>query len=269
MSILGGLRWRYKMARKQVAPLRLPYLAASVHRRSQHMLGRRLRTFGGSNNAVVTRRELEQDAVHAHLLRAEEEYRTLAPDFAAGSVHPSEGALLFGLVRALAPKVVIETGTANGVSTAYLLAALRRNGSGRLISIDLPFTADSEGALQGIVEGTEIDLYDASPVPPGKEPGWAVPDEYRDRWELRLGDARDLLPRALEEVGAIELFFHDSLHTREHMLFEFETAWPFLAPGGVLVADDVFQRKHDALPAFARSVGRRFSTFGNLGLVRK
>jgi predicted O-methyltransferase YrrM len=53
------------------------------------------------------------------------------------------------------------------------------------------------------------------------------------------------------------------------MLFEFETAWPHLASGGVLVADDVFQRRHDALPAFARQVGRSFSTFGNLGVIRK
>ena len=69
--------------------------------------------------------------------------------------------------------------------------------------------------------------------------------------------------------GEIGLFFHDSLHTREHMLFEFETAWPHLAGGGYLVADDVLQRCHDALPAFARSVGRPFTTFGNLGIVAK
>jgi predicted O-methyltransferase YrrM len=91
----------------------------------------------------------------------------------------------------------------------------------------------------------------------------------RGRWELRVGDARTLLPALLHEVGEIGLFLHDSLHTREHMLFEFETAWSHLVPGGVLAADDVFQRRHDALPVFARSVGRRFTTFGNLGLIRK
>ena len=53
------------------------------------------------------------------------------------------------------------------------------------------------------------------------------------------------------------------------MRFEFETVWAALARGGLLASDDIFQRKHDALPAFARSVGRPFATFGNLGLVRK
>jgi len=35
------------------------------------------------------------------------------------------------------------------------------------------------------------------------------------------------------------LFIHDSLHTRSNMTWEFETVWPHLRPGGVLIADDV------------------------------
>jgi predicted O-methyltransferase YrrM len=172
-------------------------------------------------------------------------------------------------VRALRPATVIETGTANGISTTYLLAALHRNAAGRLISIDLPFEVGTGAEYRPVVAGTTIGQWDASPLPPGKAPGWAVPDDLRGRWELRLGDARELLPAALAEVGEIGLFFHDSLHTHEHMLFEFETVWPFIVEGGVLAADDVFQRKHDALPAFARSVDKRFATFGNLGIVAK
>jgi predicted O-methyltransferase YrrM len=233
------------------------------------VLGKRLRAFADGGDPAAVSRELAEDGVRARLDATEAEYRALAPDFATGSVHPSEGALLYGLVRGLRPATIIETGTASGVSTTYLLAALHRNGAGRLVSIDLPFSAAETGELRAIVEGTSIGVYDASPVPAGKEPGWAVPDELRGRWALRLGDARDLLPATLEEVGEIQIFFHDSLHSREHMLFEFETAWPHLARRGVLVADDIFQRKHDALPAFARQVGRPFSTFGNLGLIRK
>jgi len=77
------------------------------------------------------------------------------------------------------------------------------------------------------------------------------------------------LPPLLDDLGRIDVFFHDSLHTREHMLFEFERAWAHLKPGGVLVSDDVALRGHDALPSFAHSVGRPFRTFGNLGFVRK
>jgi predicted O-methyltransferase YrrM len=267
VSVVSRLSSRYRQARKLAPELRRPFFLAPIHRRSERLLRRRLRLVTGARGAG--RFSLEAHGVGQQLATTDSNYYALAPDFAPGSVHPSEGAFLYSLVRTLRPAAVVETGTASGFSTTYLLAALDRNDAGRLVSIDLPFEAGTAGELKAIVAGTSIDLYDASPVPAGKQPGWAVPDELRARWQLRLGDARDLLPATLEELGEIELFFHDSLHTREHMLFEFETAWPHLAAGGVLVADDVFQRKHDALPAFARQVGRKFSTFGNLGLIRK
>jgi predicted O-methyltransferase YrrM len=251
--------------------LRVPYLRAPLDRRiprgsAVRVLRRLTRRSAGELRAYL--REVDGDPFVRELARHQDEYRRLNPAFAAGTIHPTEGALLYALVRALRPATVVETGTANGASTTYLLAALARNDNGRMVSIDLPFFTEA-GELQGFVEGSTIDLYDASPVPTGKEPGWMVPDDLRGRWELRLGDAHDLLPVALQELGPLQLFFHDSLHTREHMRFEFETAWPGISPGGVLASDDVFQRKHDALPAFAASVGRPFSTFSNLGFVGK
>jgi hypothetical protein len=45
---------------------------------------------------------------------------------------------LYGLVRALRPEFVVETGIATGVSTALISAAVIENGAGRLYSIDLP-----------------------------------------------------------------------------------------------------------------------------------
>lgn len=269
MSIVSRLRSRHRRMRRLPPELYVPFLLAPVHRRSFALLRRRVRRLTGERAAARFVREVQDGGLHERLEASDREYYDLAPYFAPGSVHPLEGALLYALVRTLRPATVVETGTANGFSTSYLLAALKRNRSGRLLSIDLPFEAGEQGELKPIVGSTSIDLYDASPVPPGKQPGWAVPQDLRERWELRLGDARKLLPVALRETREIQLFFHDSLHTREHMLFEFEAVWPHLASGGVLVADDIFQRKHDALPAFAKQVGRPFSTFGNLGLIRK
>lgn len=254
------------MARRQAPGLRVPFFLAPLDRRSARVLGRRVRMLVPDADTSV---DSSLAGIHAGLDFALADYAALAPDFDAGVIDPAEGAALYFLVRALAPASVVETGTANGSSTAYLLAALERNGSGRLVSIDLPFEAEAGGGFRPLVPGTSIGLYDASPLPRGKAPGWMIPERLRGRWELRLGDARTLLPALLEELGEVEFFFHDSLHTRGHMLFEFEAVWPHLAPGGVLAADDIFQRKHDALPAFARSVGRSFTTFGNLGFVRK
>src|SRR5579863_584889 len=48
------------------------------------------------------------------------------------------GRLCYAVVRALRPRAVTETGVCYGVTSAYLLAALRANNEGHLYSIDLP-----------------------------------------------------------------------------------------------------------------------------------
>lgn len=72
----------------------------------------------------------------------------------------------------------------------------------------------------------------------------------RDRWTLRHGDSRALLPDAL--AGGVDFFLHDSEHTDEHQTFEHELARPGLAPGGVFVSDDV-----DRSTAWAEFLRRR------------
>jgi len=235
------------------------------------LLLRRLRALGVRDGQRYVS-ELRADGIQRQVDAAVAEYCELLPANAPGpgGINPAAGALLYALVRGVRPEVIVETGTASGISSTYILAALARNGAGRLVSIDLPFVqTGGEELLSPVVPGSAIDANDSSPLPPGKEPGWAIPLDLRDRWELHLGDARYLLSTVLNDVGEIDVFFHDSLHTRDHMLFEFETAWPSVRDGGVLAADDIFQRHHDALPAFARSVGRRFTTFTSLGFVKK
>src|SRR5207245_10685715 len=75
-------------------------------------------------------------------------------------------------------------------------------------------------------------------LPSGRSPVSLLPAELRNRWDLHLGDAKDLLPKLLSELDRIDIFIHDSLHTYEHMLFEFRTAWPHLCDGGILLSDD-------------------------------
>lgn len=54
------------------------------------------------------------------------------------ALEPCEGEFLYGLVRAIKPKVCLEIGTHKGVSTSYILEALKKNGSGHLWTTD-PF----------------------------------------------------------------------------------------------------------------------------------
>ena len=48
------------------------------------------------------------------------------------------GLLSYGLTRRLQPEFAIETGVGYGITSALVLHAMDRNGSGRLASIDLP-----------------------------------------------------------------------------------------------------------------------------------
>jgi predicted O-methyltransferase YrrM len=145
-----------------------------------------------------------------------------------------EGLRLYAVVRKLKPRVAVETGVCNGVSTAFLLLALARNGVGKLHSVDLP-----EVAGEDYEAGTFWDGKGGAVIPPGREPGWMVPLHLRDRWDLVLGRSQDELPTLLERLGVIDFFMHDSEHSEECMRFEFDAAWTALRGGGVLAADDV------------------------------
>jgi len=159
--------------------------------------------------------------------------------------------LLYLATRMGKPSVVVETGPFNGASTAFVLAALERNGRGRLVSFDV---ADARDAL-GV------------PLPPGREPGWLVPHELRGRLELVLGDVRRTLERRLATVGTIDLFVHDSLHTFRQMSFEFRVAWKHLRPGGLLISDDVFW--NPAFWLFTTLHRLPFAHTGTVGVTRR
>lgn len=158
--------------------------------------------------------------------------RVSGADVDQGSLALDGALLLYGLVICLEPEVVIETGVASGFSTSFAGAALVQNGKGRLISVDLPPRAGT------IDDGGYFDWV-SRPV------GWAIPqrirDELGDRHTLVLEDTRTSLPRLLREVEGVDLFFHDDLHTPDHMRWEFDLIWPRLRPGGVIMSDDVNQ----------------------------
>ena len=270
MNPAAKVRRFWRMTRKRPPALRSRYVRAVADRRARPIAALCLRAATGRPVGELRGYLAElkpEEGLLAHLDGANAALLRGSQRQATGTLLTVEGVFLYALVRALRPVVVVETGTANGVSTSFALEALERNGAGRLISIDLPFVEDGGQSVVAVVPGTEIGFWEGTPLPPGREPGWMVPERLRGRWELRIGPAQELLPAAVAELGAIDVFFHDSLHTRDHMLFEYRTAWPAIRPGGVLLSDDVFQ--NDALPTFARSVARSWGTYSGLGYIRK
>ena len=102
----------------------------------------------------------------------------------------------------------------------------------------------------------------------GREPGWAIPDELRGRWRLEVGRSQEKLPGLIHRLGALDFFMHDSEHWSDCMRFEFETAWPALRDGGILVADD--WDWNEALTEHRARTNRTPVTLGKkLALLRK
>jgi len=182
---------------------------------------------------------------------------------ATGREGYGEGLRLYAILRKLRPRTAVETGVCNGVSTAFLLLALDANATGGLHSIDLP-----EIAGESYESGTFWDGKGGAVIPPGREPGWMIPERLRGRWHLALGRSQDELPGLLDRLGAIDFFMHDSEHSESCMRFEFEHAWAALRPGGVLAADDVTQ--NTAFADFASAQDRAPIAIGpKLALIVK
>jgi predicted O-methyltransferase YrrM len=160
-------------------------------------------------------------------------------DFSIGT---TLGAVLYAICRKQEPDVVVETGVASGVSSSYLLYALEQNKHGQLYSIDLPWWQDYRS-------------------------GWRIPDYLRHRWHLIQGKSSETLLPLLEKVAAIDIFLHDSDHTYQNMLWEFQTAWKYLKPGGLLLSHNI--DTNDAFSDFCQSYGVRGYSLTNMGGTAK
>ena len=197
-------------------------------------------------------RELEAAALREHLLEKGREHAAAVggSGHSLGAIGYAEGGYLYAIFRHLRPRVAVETGVANGFSTAFALLALDRNGEGHLHSVDLPREVGRDYEA-----GTFFEGEGRAGIPAGAEPGWLIPTRLKERWSLVLGRTQEELPPLFERLGTIDSFMHDSEHSFDCMWFEFNEAWPFLRAGGVLLSDDV--NSTDAFPRFARERGRQ------------
>jgi hypothetical protein len=209
-----------------------------------------------SEQAQMLEAEFSGDhTLHSHLEGAMFEKRRRPLNWQGW--HP----FLYGAVRIMRPQIVFETGVFDGRSSAVILAAMARNQTGELVSIDLPARKEIPGATDKMCGGMQTTL------PKDCDPGWLVPDYLRDRYRLNLGDSRELLPLLLKRHGEIDIFLHDSLHSYDHQLFEYQAAWPYIVHSGLLLSDDIFWST--AFHHFTRKKRIPYVNLGHFGAVRK
>ncbi len=130
------------------------------------------------------------------------------------SIHRPWGALLLRLVRELEPRSCIELGTAIGISGAYQAAGLELNEIGRLL------TLEGSPQLAELARET-FDRLSLSHV------------------EIRVGALADTLGEALAEAAPLDLAYLDAGKSRAGLLRQLDLLLPQLAPGAVVVIDDI------------------------------
>jgi hypothetical protein len=132
----------------------------------------------------------------------------------------------YALIRCLRPEHVVETGTDKGLGSCVAAAALLRNGSGRLTTVDV-----------------------------NPEAGLLIGRPYSDVTELHIGESVDLLRELNSPVG---MFFQDSWSTFEHELAELDAVTPHLMDLAVVLNG---RRGTDSLARWAERTDRRFLYF--------
>jgi predicted O-methyltransferase YrrM len=166
--------------------------------------------------------------------------------------------LLYYLIRLMKPEIIVETGVFDGMTTSFLLKALKENNMGHLYSIDLPAYETIKGSTHKMRFTT---------LPAACDVGWVIPSDLKDRWTLYKGSSRDHLKPLLDKLGHTDFFLHDSLHTYENMLYEYETAWPYIDEGGILASDDILW--NSAFYEFAGKIKRDYLSKYHFGILKK
>jgi predicted O-methyltransferase YrrM len=121
--------------------------------------------------------------------------------------------VLYSLIRAHRPTVVLETGVADGFSSFAILSALEANGEGHLHSIDIR-----------------------------SDVGVLVPRQLEGRWTLHVIDDQELERSTKETLSAmpsIDFYYHDSGHSYLWQAFEYATVARKMTGGGVFLSDDI------------------------------
>lgn len=132
----------------------------------------------------------------------------------------------YAIVRATKPLLVVETGTEKGLGSLVLAEALLKNGVGQLVTVDIE---PSSGLLIG--------------------GNWATVTEHV------VGDSLT----AIAKLKNIDIFIHDSDHSAEHELHEFESVVSQLSPNGIVLSDN--SHATTVLAEWSLKQNRRFSYF--------
>mgnify|MGYP000920279659 CR=1 FL=1 len=160
--------------------------------------------------------------------RAAEERVATCPKPMGGGGHLD---LLYACAESVGAMRVLETGVAYGWSSYALLLSLANRPGSHLVSTDMPYVQQ------------ELDEW----------VGCAVPDRLRSHWSLLRQADRQAMPKALKQLGQLDMCHYDSDKSYSGRLWAYPILWEALRPGGLLISDDV--QDNEAFRHFVEQVG--------------
>lgn len=175
--------------------------------------------------------------------------------FELSSSDAAKGRVLSAAVRVMRPQNCLELGTAYGMSSLFVLSQLASNrGAGKLTTVE--FFEPQFGIASSLLN-----------------------ERYGDRVDCRKIEIGERLPELADSLGDIDFVFHDADHTGEVYIRDFQMLEPHMAPGGVILFDDIrwsHPEVQDAMGCYGGwqqviahdRVRRAIEIDGNLGMLQ-
>lgn len=146
------------------------------------------------------------------------------------SVNRALGEFLYGLTRTLRPELIVEIGCFIGLSTHHFAQALRENGKGKILAVDL-FEPHKPVNLMNPLEIANSYLNKA---------------QLEDIVTYVKGDSIEVSRRISPEIRErIDLLFIDGDHTVRGVFADFNAYYNDLKAGGYLLLHDINPEKCD------------------------
>jgi predicted O-methyltransferase YrrM len=147
---------------------------------------------------------------------ARQRERSVSAIYARAAASPAWGRFLFGLVRELRPRRVLELGTNLGVSASHIAAALALAADGGRL-----WTIEGDAGLAKLARGN---LRDAG---------------LHETTDVIVGRFDDVLPEVLAAHGPFDMAFVDGHHDEGATLRYWAMMRQHLAPGAAVLFDDI------------------------------
>lgn len=190
-----------------------------------------LATLGGNLDAFET--VIGADGLEAARTRA-----ASCPTKMGGEGHLG---LLYSCAELTQALRVLETGVAYGWSSYAILRSLQNRPGAHLASTDMPYV--------------KLNLEDYV--------GVVVPDELRNQWTLIRQADRQGLPKALAQLGRLDLCHYDSDKSYQGRMWAYPILWDSLRSGGILISDDI--QDNEGFQHFVESISTEWYVAEHLG----